>query len=227
VRMRCSMRACWRWRSSSTAGSWSGWPVMNAWKRWPSTSEKEAARRDGDPRGGTAAACPPASATGRPGRSARPPRHPRAGCRRRRWPAANRTRGWPGSRRGPARPGRTRSRTPRPERAGGRPARGTGRVGSDRTSTGSSTAACGRCANARSASSTRSAVVLTAALPWRRIPASGSAVPSARSRKASSGWNPKPPLNVPAALSLSEWASTRVASRSTISSWPSGHPPAC
>jgi hypothetical protein len=52
---------------------------------------------------------------------------------------------------------------------------------------------------------------LAPALPGRSTPASGSWLSS---RKASSGSNPKPPLNVPAAPSFSECAPINVASMS-------------
>ncbi len=60
-----------------------------------------------------------------------------------------------------------------------------------------------------------SATVFEPALPRRSRNASGSPVPWAPwSRKAHSGWNPNPRLNVGAADSFSEWAPTRVASTS-------------
>jgi len=66
-----------------------------------------------------------------------------------------------------------------------------------------------------------SAAVLAFADPGRSSAASGSPVPAGPwSTKASSGWKPNVRLNVGAADPFSEWATTTVASRSTITSLP-------
>jgi hypothetical protein len=65
---------------------------------------------------------------------------------------------------------------------------------SARTTIGWSRVALGNCARARSTTSTWSPAVLEPALPGRKIPLRASPVPSPRSRKHTSGWNPKPPL---------------------------------
>src|SRR6266550_5434606 len=73
--------------------------------------------------------------------------------------------------------------------------------------------ATGNCASAASRTPTWSSAVLAPALPGRRMAARASEVLSSQQP---SGWNPYPFLYVGAARSLSEWASSRVASKSRV-----------